>query len=395
MTLSEPPIRRSGAAVAPTALPATFPADRPAAPLTHPIDPPARPAYDASPAAYKRLRRKIVEAGLLERRYGYYVWRTFVTFAILAAGIVLALTLPAGWGWSLLAATVMGAGLGQIATIGHDAGHLQVFKKADNNWLLGQFCFSLLLGVGFWSWRERHNTHHVDTNDEEDDPDLSFGGFFTLNEENAAARTGISRLIVKYQAWLFVPVVTTMLSIVMRGEGWRYAIQDMRGTRKYVELAVLTLNAVIWLSPALFLGWWWLGVFAVANAVGGFYLGMTIAPNHKGMPTWAHGTELTFMERQVIGSRNIEPGPIAEFVFGGLNYQIEHHLFPDLPPLKYREFQPQVKAICAQYGVPYLEDTLLSRVRKLLRLISGEVSMKREPLREKSPASRFANIEAA
>jgi fatty acid desaturase len=357
MTLSEPPIRPAGTAVAPGAPSAV-------APLTPPLDPSIRPSYDASPAAYKRLRRKIVEAGLLERRYGYYLGRTLVSFGILAAGLVLAFTLPAGWGWSLLAAAVMGVGVAQIAMIGHDCGHLQVFRKAENNWLLGQFCFSLIVGVGFWSWRERHNTHHVETNDEEEDPDLSFGGFFTLNEENAAARTGLSRLIVKYQAWLFVPVVTSMLSIVMRGEGWRYAIQDMRGTKRLVELGILTLNAVIWLTPALFLGWWWLGVFAVTNAVGGLYLGMTIAPNHKGMPTWAHGTELTFLERQVIGSRNILPGPIAEFVFGGLNYQIEHHLFPNMPRANLGRCHDIVRPFCLAQGLPYEEVSVWESYRQ-------------------------------
>ncbi|MCC7368052.1 MAG: acyl-CoA desaturase [Chloroflexi bacterium] len=355
MTLSEPAIRPNG-----SALLAPPPAG---APLATPTAA-ARPTYDASPAAYRRLRRKIVEAGLLNRRYDYYLGRTLVSFAILAAGLGLLFTLPSGWVWTVLAASVMGVGLAQVAMIGHDCGHLQVFKKADTNCLLGQLCFSLVVGVGFWSWKERHNTHHVETNDEEEDPDLSFGGFFTLNEADAAARTGLSKLIVRYQAWLFVPVVTTMLSVVMRGEGWRYAVQDLSGSRRVVELVVLALNAVIWLTPTIWLGWWWLGAFAVANMIGGLYLGMTIAPNHKGMPTWAHGTQLSFLERQVIGSRNILPGPIAEFAFGGLNYQIEHHLFPNMPRANLGKCHDIVRPFCQQQGIPYEEVSVWESYRQ-------------------------------
>lgn len=214
-----------------------------------------KPSYDASPAAYRRLRQLVIDAGLMERRYGYYLWRTLLSFSFLALGIGLQLTVPDGWGWSALVALVFGFALAQIAMIGHDCGHHQVFKAARPNWALGQVCFSLVVGVGFWSWRTRHNIHHVETNDEDDDPDLSFGGFFTLNEQDAASRRGWSRLVVRYQAWLFVPVVAAALSIIMRAEGWRVALFELRGPRRAVELALLTLNAILWLAPALYVGW--------------------------------------------------------------------------------------------------------------------------------------------
>ncbi len=324
----------------------------------------APPEYDASPAAYRRLRRAVVEAGLLERRYGYYVGRTLVSFGILVTGVIAAFALPATWGWSMLAAVIIGIGLAQVAMIGHDCGHLQVFRRAQLNWLLGQFCFSLAVGVGFWSWRDRHNQHHVETNDEDDDPDLSFGGFFTLNEQEAASRRGWRRLVVRYQAWLFVPVLMAMLSIVMRAEGWRVALVELRGTRKWVELGILTLNGVLWMLPVLVLGWWWLAIFVASQMVGGLYLGMTIAPNHKGMPTWAGGTELTFLERQVLGSRNILPGPIAEFAFGGLNYQVEHHLFPTMPRANLGRCHDIVRPFCLAQGLPYEEVSVWESYRQ-------------------------------
>jgi fatty acid desaturase len=141
-------------------------------------------------------------------------------------------------------------------------------------------------------------------------------------------------------------------------------VVELRGRRRLVELALLTLNAVLWAAPALILGWQWIVMFAVSQAVGGLYLGMTIAPNHKGMPTWAHGTELTFLERQVIGSRNIVPGPIAEFVFGGLNYQIEHHLFPTMPRVNLGAAHDIVRPFCLAHGIPYEEVSVWESYRQ-------------------------------
>jgi fatty acid desaturase len=334
---------------------------RPLAPALHHLDAPEiltdslKPSYDASPEAYRRLRRTVIDAGLLERRYGYYLWRAPLCFAFLAVGLTLAFTVPVGLGWAALAGAVIGFAVGQIGLIGHDCGHHQVFKRAWPNWWVGQFCFSVMLGIGFWSWRWRHNVHHVETNDEEDDPDLSFGGFFTLNEEDAASRRGLSRVIVRYQAWLLMPVLFAMLSIVFRAAGWRYAIVDLRGRKRVVELSLLVLNAVVWMLPALVLGWQWIVIFVLSQGIAGFYMGMTIAPNHKGMPTWAHGTKLTFLERQVLGSRNILPGRIAELMFGGLNYQIEHHLFPTMPRANLGAAHDIVMPFCRAQGIPYEE----------------------------------------
>ena len=323
-----------------------------------------KPAYDASPAAYRRLRASVIAAGLMERRYGYYFGRTLLSFGFLLIALGMAFTLPLGLGWGALTALMLGFAFAQIAMIGHDCGHHQIFKRARPNWLLGQLCFSFVVGVGFWSWRWRHNVHHVETNDEDEDPDLSFGGFFTLNEDDAASRTGLSRLVVRYQAWLFVPVVAAVLSIVMRAEGWRYAVMDMRGLRQAAELTLLTLNTVLWLLPSLVLGWSWIWVFLASQAVGGLYLGMSIAPNHKGMPTWAAGTELSFLERQVLGSRNILPGRIAEFVFGGLNYQIEHHLFPTMPRANLGAAHDIVRPFCLEQGIPYEEVSVWESYRQ-------------------------------
>ena len=81
-----------------------------------------------------------------------------------------------------------------------------------------------------------------------------------------------------------------------------------------------------------FLGPWHGALFiAVHRALGGIYMGSVFAPNHKGMPILDSETEMDYLHMQTLTARNVQGSPLADFWYGGLNYQIEHHLFPNMP----------------------------------------------------------------
>jgi fatty acid desaturase len=101
--------------------------------------------------------------------------------------------------------------------------------------------------------------------------------------------------------------------------------------------------------------WQALAFVAVQQGVFGLYLGVSFAPNHKGMPMERPEYQWDYLRRQVITSRNIKGSPVVDFALGGLNYQIEHHLFPSLPRPSLRRVQPLVREFCAELGVPYVE----------------------------------------
>lgn len=365
-----PAARSATAPVPPLAAPAPSvlappPDDGAVARAGAPIDrPPA--GYDGSPAAYARLRRAVAEAGLLERRYGYYLLRFASAFALVAAAVGLLFVLPSGWGWTAFAAVALGFSVTQLGIIGHDAGHLGVFKRERPNWLLGQLCLSFLLGVSFWFWRDRHNRHHVLTNDEDEDPDLELGGLFTLSEAEARSQRGLRRWITRYQAFLFIPLVALTLDLAFRSEGWRFALRELRGARRAVEVAVLTASVLLWASPFLVLGWRWLPIYIGAQWTINLYLGLVFAPNHKGMPTWATGRKLSFLERQVLSSCNVRPGRLADYLYCGLNYQIEHHLFPTMPRANLGRARAIVKPFCAAQGLPYEDLSAVGAYRQAL-----------------------------
>jgi fatty acid desaturase len=85
------------------------------------------------------------------------------------------------------------------------------------------------------------------------------------------------------------------------------------------------------------------------------------------MPTLTDADQLDFLRRQVLTSRNVRGSRVVDFVLGGLNYQIEHHLFPNMPRPNLRQAQPLVRAFCAQHGLPYVEASLLGSYAEAVR----------------------------
>jgi fatty acid desaturase len=244
----------------------------------------------------------------------------------------------------------------QIGLIGHDAGHLAVFRDRRANWALGQVCWSLVNGIGFWFWLERHNSHHGHTNCIDGDPEFAGAGIIAFTEEDAAARRGVNRLVARYQV-VFVPLFILfmlLLTLNLRIESWIYTFRHLRGLRR-LDALLLVCNALVSFAPVVSLGWRWVGVFIGSELICGLYLSMIVAPNHKGMPVWARDAQLSFLEQQVLSSRNITSHMVWDFLYGGLNYQIEHHLFPTMPRPNFRQARAIIRPFCAEHGLPYEE----------------------------------------
>ena len=121
---------------------------------------------------------------------------------------------------------------------------------------------------------------------------------------------------------------------------------------------------------------------AIHRGLFGTYMVSVFAPNHKAMPVLDRDSPLDFLSRQVLTSRNIAAHPITAFWYGGLNYQIEHHLFPRLPRNKLRAAQPIIRGFCRDQGIAYHETGVLRSYKEILQHLH-EVGA---PLREASKA---------
>jgi fatty acid desaturase len=128
-----------------------------------------------------------------------------------------------------------------------------------------------------------------------------------------------------------------------------------------LHIAVYLAATLLVLSPLKALAF-----VAVHQGLLGLYLGSVFAPNHKGMPILSKDDDSDFLRRQVLTARNVRGGRLIDLLLGGLNYQIEHHLFPNMPRPSLRRAQPVIRAYCLGHGLPYVETSLIDSYRQAL-----------------------------
>ena len=315
--------------------------------------------------AYTQLSRQLRQAGLLERRRGWYAARIAVNLALLAAGCAAFVVVGDSW-WQLVTAAYLAVVFTQLAFLGHDAGHRQIFGSRAANDRVGLLHANLGVGVSFDWWVAKHNRHHSNPNHEDLDPDISITAL-AFTDGQASSRHGLVRLVARYQAWLFFPLLLleaahlhlASVKAVLGGSGRANLVE---GLLLVAHLAGYLTALVLVLSPAQAVAF-----VLVHQGLFGLYLGCAFAPNHKGMATLTDADQLDFVRRQVLTSRNVAGSWSADVLLGGLNYQIEHHLFPNMPRPNLRHAQPLVRAFCAQHGLPYAEASLLGSYAQAIR----------------------------
>ncbi|MER7736852.1 acyl-CoA desaturase [Streptomyces sp. NPDC096538] len=313
---------------------------------------------------FSELSRRIADAGLLRRRPLYYTVR-FTAVGLTLAGSVAAF-LVLGDSWSqLLVAAVLALVFGQLGLAAHDLAHRQVFSRRRPSEIGGLLVADVLLGMSYGWWMNKHTRHHANPNHENKDPDVA-PDIIVWSRGQARRAKGPARFIGKHQAALFFPLLT-LEGLNLSFSSFK-ALRSPSMKRPALEGTLLVAHFGVYfgglfsvLSPGkalLFL--------AVHQGLFGLYLGSVFAPNHKGMPMIEEGTELDFLRRQVLTSRNVDGGPLTDVFMGGLNYQIEHHLFPSMPTPALAEAQVVTERYCAELGIPYCRTGLLASHRTAL-----------------------------
>jgi fatty acid desaturase len=324
---------------------------------------------------YAALSRQVRQAGLLERHPRYYIWRIAATAAALAGGWAAFILVGNSW-WQLSLAVFLAGVYAQIGFLGHDAGHLQIFRSRRANYVTGILHGNLAIGLSYGWWVRKHTRHHAHPNTEHADPDIMLGAL-AFTADQARASRGPARLIYRYQAYLFFPLL--LLEGLHLHVASIRALMDRSSRHRVWETALLATHFIGYLAVVLLvLSPVKAVVFVlVQQGLFGLYLGCSFAPNHKGMPILAAGDRTDFLRRQVLTSRNVRGGPLTDFALGGLNYQIEHHLFPSMPRRNLRRSQALVAAFCQQRGVPYCHTSLVGSYVQALRHLQANGRMTR------------------
>lgn len=141
--------------------------------------------------------------------------------------------------------------------------------------------------------------------------------------------------------------------------------------------------------------WAWASVLInrmLAEILTNLHAFLVIVPNHAGDDLYRFDTPIEgrgdFYLRQIVGSTNYRTGSdLNDFMHGYLNYQIEHHLWPDLSMLQYQHAQTRVAEICEKHGVPYVQESVFKRLKKLVDILVGKATMRRWPDESLAPSA--------
>lgn len=339
---------------------------------------PQRPRQAAATGSYQDLSRRIREAGLLHRTRGFYLG-LLVALGLALAGLVAGSILLGDSWFQLLIAGALGIVLTQAAFVAHEASHRQVFDSGPANDRLGRILANGVVGISHSWWMTKHSRHHANPNRRGKDPDIAPDTIVFLPED-AARQNRVMAALTRVQGWAFFPLLT-LEGLNLHVTSIRTLWAAERGRQRTIELAVLAVRLTVY--PALV--FWLLPVgmafafLGVQLAVFGVYMGASFAPNHKGMAIIGEDSKLDFLSKQVLTSRNISGGGVMSTLMGGLNYQIEHHLFPNMPRPHLSRARRLVREHCDRHGVPYTETTLLRSYAIVVRYLNEVGLSARDP----------------
>ncbi len=329
------------------------------------LEPYPRPGSNGEDFA--ELSRLVRDSGLLAPRRAYYGIKISLTIAALSTLIAIAVVVGDTW-WNLVVAVGLAFVLTQLGFIGHDAGHRQISSRRRGNDVLGLLHANMFAGFSFGWWLSKHNRHHAHTNRQDEDPDMAPGAIAYI-PGHVEGRGPFGRSLARVQALTLLPLMC--LEALNMHVASAVALARRRDRGALVEGGLLLIHAgLFFVAPFLILSPLRAVAFiTVTQLLFGFYLGASFVTNHVGMPTLVGKDDLGFLRRQLLTSRNLCGSAFSGFIFGGLDTQIEHHLFPNMPRANLRRASRLVRPYCAERRIDYVEQRPLSAYLDILRYL--------------------------
>lgn len=329
------------------------------------------------PGDFRIVADKIRAAGLLRRSRAFYI-SLLVVLGLAMVAVTTGMALIGQSWWQLGFAAALGVVFAQVGFVAHEASHRQVFASGRANDRLGRILTAGVVGISHQWWVRKHSKHHGNPNRVGHDPDIAFDAV-SFRPEDAATRRGLLRWITARQGWLFFPLLLL--------EGINLHVTSIKGLcerrpipGRWLELGMIAARfaVVAGLVFSLLPFGMALAFFGVQLAVFGLVMGASFAPNHKGMPLVGQDERLDFFTKQVRTSRNIR-GWWATALMGGLNHQIEHHLFPSMARPHLAAAGRIVREHCRAIGAPYTETGLFEAYGIVVRHLNQVGLAARDP----------------
>jgi fatty acid desaturase len=251
----------------------------------------------------------------------------------------------------------------QAGFVAHEAGHGAITRDRGLATLLGHVFHTLLTGFSSSYFRHIHGLHHPHCNDRGRDPDMQ-SDFVAMYRQSALCKTGLGRLISRHQG-LLIWILIGLQGFTLKIDGLAFVRRNPRSTRS--DQIFLLAHFVLWfVPPVLFLGLQdaWVNYSAMTVLVG-FYVGSIFVVNHLGTRVIEPDESLSFFMQELSVTRNLGTSRLQDFVFGGLNNHIEHHLFPSMPTARLRAARRITREFCRRHRLAYREMSWLEAAREV------------------------------
>lgn len=249
--------------------------------------------------------------------------------------------------------------------LAHEAGHGAISKDRRLSNAIGQLYHTLLTGLCYTYFQHIHRLHHPHCNDRSRDPDMQ-SEFFSMYRESAQAKSGFGRLVSRHQAVL-IWILVWLQGFTLRMDSLRYLRREPSATR--VDQVLLVLHYGLWLVlPAFVVSvpGALLNYTLTALLIGG-YTGTVFLVNHIGTRVIEPGEVVSHFRQELAVTRNLGDSRLEDFLFGGLNNHIEHHVFPSMPTARLRAARRITRVFCQRHGLAYREMSWLDAAREVAR----------------------------
>ena len=328
-----------------------------------------------TPSNFSQVLNLVREAGYLKKKPSFYIIRLVVISVIASAlwtgaGFLAWAATINGW-WMVLAFAIvalLGVMSAQYGFIAHEAAHRQIFRNNKLNDWTGLILANLFAGLSYGFWLKKHNKHHQRPNQIGEDPDIAIR-VLSFTTESKMSKKGIERWFSDRQGYLF-----PMLLLFTGFDLLLDSVAGMGRKDRSIGIRVLEFSLMLirqfapYVVLAIMFGpFWAMAMWFVMMMSFGFFMGAAFAPNHKGMPLVEKDSSLDFFSRQVLTSRNIKGSWLKDNLMGGLNYQVEHHLFPSMARPYLRKTHQIVSEYCRQNDVTLVEMNLLASYKTIMQ----------------------------
>lgn len=329
-------------------------------------------------AEFRALKMKLSREGMFAASPGYYTYKVCFNLAMLAVTVLTCHTIR-GYSGAFLGAFMIALFWQQCGWLSHDFLHHQVFVNRRYGDWMGLFLGNVLQGFSVSWWKAKHNTHHAVPNVMEGvrdgDPDINTMPFLAWSDAFIEGElVGLPRVMVRWQHLLFLPLLCIARTSWVVQSLLYVAYKPIDASFRRLEIATLALHyaymiAICWTCFSLTES---LVFFFVSQAFGGLLLGTVFTINHNSMAVLDSDAvrHTEFAAMQCLTTRNISSSLFMDWFTGGLNYQIEHHIYPSLPRHRFGKVAPLVKAICDKHGLPYITVGFVDGLRDVLNHLS-------------------------